>query len=371
MPKNNSTINKTNTFKSIVEVLHNSAYVNNKIARKKRSINDRRSPKKIHSEEIIKTNNTNDKTYTRIYQDCNEPKPNQATEVDDLNIPVPRSRYSRIVVPDNNYTFKQLPTIIKNKRPNNTTTKEENEKSKKKISTIYNLANIPYVEVPDYTDERELSLDQEDRRRITERYRSDDAVDPGTPSIVVEEKGISDKISSKSESNHDNENVDRKAKNNPEVNLENQQNNNTTNNSVNAQINKKKITQLIFTDYAPTINSDEFRKPFDLDKFIADMFHQSARRSNFFVDSSEDITETTTTTTSTDRTKSDDNAFIEPTENEYTPLDFDQKWKNYFSKDIEDKIEEKNEEPVTYNGKINFHNAKNDDLNKQSTNLFK
>lgn len=72
-----------------------------------------------------------------------------------------------------------------------------------KDAQSYNPDNIPYVEVPDYSDQREESLDEDDRRVAKERYRnandggedeeehgaplslgSDDVVDPDAPEAI-------------------------------------------------------------------------------------------------------------------------------------------------------------------------------------------
>ncbi|KAK0175035.1 hypothetical protein PV327_008820 [Microctonus hyperodae] len=184
--------------------------------------------------------------YTRVVQDCKND--DETSEITDLNNSPIKSNYSRIVVVDPDH-----PNVHSTRRNNekiitghksgifpllNSTnesyinlqdyqiTKQNSADVNKAFVTesaehnlTYDPNNIPYVDVPDYTDKREESLDKNDRDAaiIKEKNRNNnddinnDAIDPGTPSNVEEKEGV--EIHDRSESSEaNNENVDRKAK---------------------------------------------------------------------------------------------------------------------------------------------------------------
>ncbi|KAK0091438.1 hypothetical protein PV326_003233 [Microctonus aethiopoides] len=269
--------------------------------------------------------------YTRVVQDCKNDE--EASEITDLNTPPIKSKYSRIVVVDpvhpnilsarkNNVktitghksgifpslNFTNDPYYI-NLQDYQITKQNVTDMDKTFVSEsaghnlTYDPKNIPYVDVPDYSDEREESLDKNDRETaiIKEKNRNNnddinnDAIDPGTPSNVEDKEGV--EVHDRSESSEaNNENVDRKAKYSMVTTESNGEEGDSTelrrqleiNEDSNGEItslenkeikNHEKNSEEQLSSFEP-INFDinDYRKPFNLDEFIGEMFQDDKEK---------------------------------------------------------------------------------------------
>ncbi|XP_063974633.1 dentin sialophosphoprotein-like [Diachasmimorpha longicaudata] len=131
--------------------------------------------------------------YIKVIQDCNETSP---IEISDLNAPVDPTKFlGRIVVPEtdpSNVSEEPQKISLETKESNGTYVSLQDHQAVINSSpqqdnppdiSPYNPANIPYVEVPDYTDRREESLDDNDRlskdKSAGDSDLDNDAVDPG------------------------------------------------------------------------------------------------------------------------------------------------------------------------------------------------
>ncbi|XP_015120797.1 uncharacterized protein LOC107043721 [Diachasma alloeum] len=247
--------------------------------------------------------------YTKTIENCNETLP---SEISDLNLPLnPKKFLGRIVIPEADPHRITLET----KQPNGTYVNLQDhqavvsnspEQGNPPDTPPYNPANIPYVEVPDYTDRREESLDGSDRLS-KDKYTSDsdldnDAVDPGTqpnaegerssPFGGSESNGTREdlnagkKITNDSADTYqvgsaygkigkDSEVVVRSEEERP---IKNSSHEDKGEEPSGANFYAKNITGS--AEYEPvSFDIEDYSKPFDLDKFIDELFHRDERKS--------------------------------------------------------------------------------------------
>ncbi|XP_035723580.1 GATOR complex protein WDR24-like [Vespa mandarinia] len=166
-------------------------------------------------------------------------------------------------------------------------------------STIdYNLYNIPYVEVPDYTDEREESLDEEDRLRaksqnsnsknlsidsidramIIINTTSDQAYSVGKKNETIDKHG-NQSLRSMATKNVKSFEISDPSKNDM-INREK-----TKMNENNVQSSESKVKNKSSDDFALSnidFDINEYRKPFDLDDFLKNepFFHELKNNNN-------------------------------------------------------------------------------------------
>lgn len=166
---------------------------------------------------FVNNNNKIKPTYTRVFKDCNEFK---KPKLDNSKKSMSKLKYDQIIVPNNkkNVEDKKLTSetkidpslILRNK---NYISIQDHQALNRNIDNEFitksgelnnnnNSLVIPYVEVADYSDKGEESLDDEDgdknkkfeikaKHKSVSAYDGDidnDAVDPGTPS-AKQEKG--------------------------------------------------------------------------------------------------------------------------------------------------------------------------------------
>ena len=208
-------------------------------------INQRTGEPRMFRQNRDEKSTSTESLYKPIFKECNDTR--SASEVADLNIPPPRPKYvkrkkpyipeieqtrekfdlfphktsdvatadepplgiEKIVVPTGTYTETYVNLLHHQeeaKRQKSDSPMTKNNTLSRFDSAInveyprdiapYNPDNIPYVEVPDYTDQREESLDEDDRRVAKKSYQQEankthpidmDTVDPDSqaPSDVV------------------------------------------------------------------------------------------------------------------------------------------------------------------------------------------
>ncbi|XP_076544713.1 uncharacterized protein LOC117601549 [Osmia lignaria lignaria] len=145
----------------------------------------------------------------------------------------------------------------------------------------YDPNKIPYVEVPDYSDIREESLDEEDRKanKKKKKQQNVDFVDPSVSLNIDELENNNEYNLSKGSKNDSNKKIDNSKRNKNESRKDSKQKSNDS--------EKSRFKELAFDDESdresqgdpegqgkstsPIIfDINEYRKPFDLDEFLKD-----------------------------------------------------------------------------------------------------
>lgn len=292
------------------------------IGRKKRDVSDEEGGQEEQRETLGgKTGTKTNGKYTPVLKECNDAA---ASEVSDLNAAAPPVAKRRSSLREYNpRNGDPLPDIDFSKRKNQLNLKVNEEsiigattlpptvdelglespKESAKNETYINLKDhqldaqagttpkdsngypidipaynpdvIPYVDVPDYSDEREESLDKDDRRVAKEKYVEQDAdvVDPEVPSngeekrleeIIVREDDTADKAK---DGEDEDENLEEKPEPLNEEEVKEQEETTISKGGV-----KEAESDDQPFDFAP-INFDinEYRKPFNLEELFKDI----------------------------------------------------------------------------------------------------
>ncbi|XP_011300808.1 uncharacterized protein [Fopius arisanus] len=249
-------------------------------------------------------------SYTTIIGNCN----GTSSEVSDLNLSINSNRFlGRIVIPDPDpflvgsepYKLpeetKQANRTYVNLQDHQAVISSPPDQGNHSDILPYNPDDIPYVEVPDYTDRREESLDDNNNENMKDKYSNvdNDAVDPGTlpneegekssPFVgsesertkeedftvkkIANDSGETSQVGNQHGKSRKDSEVVRRSEERP---IKNSRPDEKSEEFSNAKINPKNITGSAEAELEPvSLDVEDFVKPFDLDKFINELFHRN------------------------------------------------------------------------------------------------
>ncbi|KAF7992722.1 hypothetical protein HCN44_005066 [Aphidius gifuensis] len=271
--------------------------------------------KEIQLPKIIQDDNNNTYNY---YDEIN---PIEASEIDDLNsfLPSKAEYLDEKIIPynekniNNDENNNPVYVNLQDHQINIGILKKKNNNYPSIDVVAYNPDNIPYVEVPDYSDNREESLDEDDRQVTKDKYQNvddldNDAVDPDQ---LIKKVGKRPETQTKSESirNNENGNLINTNKKNSLIKFINKHNNERKFPNKNEDVrseeerhdeNKKIQSTVDDKGYYKKNNNEEinqdnnfknidfnindYKQPFNLDKFLSEIFNadeSSKKRDKF------------------------------------------------------------------------------------------
>lgn len=278
--------------------------------------------KEIQLPKITQDDNNNKYNY---YDELN---PIEASEIDDLNsfLPSKNEYLNEKITPDDekyiNSDKNNNPVYVnlQDHQINIGVLKKQNNNYPSIDVVAYNPDNIPYVEVPDYSDNREESLDEDDRQVAKDKYQNvddldNDAVDPDQ---LIKEVGKRPETQTNSESirNNENGNLINTNKKNSLIKFINTHNNERKFPNKNEDVrseeerhdeNKKIQTTVDDKGYYKKYNNKEinednnfkntdfdindYKQPFNLDKFLTEIFNtdESSKKNDKFTNQKESV----------------------------------------------------------------------------------